>query len=174
VLRKKPRPRLHHFGARPRQSLDRHRRANRIAIAFIPSQPDRDRRRQILHHVPQQPQLWSIAALQKHFLPPVVIEIGQRERSPVLQKIQPYRARNVGESSVAVVRIEHVALVAAPGVIGANQLIDHLPALLIFRRRPGLIGRIGHHLPPEITVQILAPLGPDSMPLAIYRSGNPS
>ena len=104
----------------------------------------------------QHAQLRSVAVLEKHFLPAVVIEIGQGERAAVFQKIEIHGAGNIGKCSVAIVRVEDVALVAAPGVVGADQFIDRVPSLFVIRGRLGGIGRIGHHLAPEETVQIFA------------------
>ncbi len=51
--------------------------ADRVAIALRASQAERNRGRQILHYVLQEPQLGSIAVLKTHFEPAIVIEIGE-------------------------------------------------------------------------------------------------
>ena len=53
-----------------------------------------------------------------------------------------------------IARIEDIALVAAPGVVGADQLVDGVPSLFIILQWLGCIGRVGHHLPPEETVEV--------------------
>ena len=85
-------------------------------------------------------QLRGVAVFQKHFLPAVVIEIGEGKRPAVFDEIQPYRAGNVGECSVAIVRIENISLEAAPGAVGPNEFVDGAPSLFVIRRRLGLIG----------------------------------
>ena len=67
-------------------------------------------------HVLQHAQLRSIAVLEKHFLPAVVIEVSQRKRPAILEKIEIHCAGNIGKCSIAIVRVEHVALIPAPGV----------------------------------------------------------
>ena len=53
-----------------------------------------------------------------------MIEVGQRERPAVLQEIETNRAGNIGKRAIAIVRVEDVALVAAPGVVGADEFVD--------------------------------------------------
>ena len=105
------------------------------------------------------PQLRTIAILQKHFLTAIMIEIGERKCPPVFQKVQPHHARNIGERSIAVVRVENISLVSAPRAIRADQLVNRAPSLFVVVRRLGLVGRIGNHLPPEEAIQVLAARG---------------
>jgi hypothetical protein len=85
----------------------------------------------LFHHVLQKPQLRPVAVLQKYFLTAIVIEIGEGKRAPVFQKIQPDDARNVGERSVAIVRVENISLVAAPGAISSDQFVNRAPSLFV-------------------------------------------
>ena len=117
---------------------------------------DRDGRRQGIHHISQHPYLRCVAILHEDFLAPVVIEIGERERSAILQKIEAHRARDIGKRAIAVVGVEHVSFVAAPTVVGANQFVHHAPALFVAMRRLRFFRRIGNHLPPKIAVQIVS------------------
>ena len=119
-------------------------------------QTKRNRRRQILHHILQHPQLRSVAILQEHFEPAIVIEIGERERSAVFDEVHAHRGRDVGKCSIPIVGIENISLVTAPGAVRTDQFVDGIPSLLVFVRRRGFVGRISHDLPPEKTVQILA------------------
>ena len=119
----------------------------------------------------QQAQLRSIAVFEKHFLPAVMIEVGQSERAAVLQEIETDGARDIGKCSIAIVRVEDISLVAAPGGVGANQFVDGVPALFVIGRRLGRVRRIGDNLAPEEAVQVFivrsARIGPETIPLAM-------
>ena len=64
-----------------------------------------------------------------------MIEIGQSERSAILEKIHADSAGNVGKRSVPIVRIEHIPLKTAPAYVGANEFIDCIPSLFVIVRR---------------------------------------
>src|SRR5882757_1497783 len=53
-----------------------------------------------------------------------------------------------------IVRIEDVALIAAPGAIGTKEFVERAPSLLVFGRRLGFGGRVGNDLTPEKTVEV--------------------
>ncbi len=72
--------------------FDSNGRANGVPIAFDAAQAERDGRRQIWKNVLQEPQLRTVAILQEHFLAAIVIEVGQSERSSVLDKVQIHGA----------------------------------------------------------------------------------
>ena len=97
----------------------------------------------------QHAQLRSAAVLEKYFLAAVLIEVRQRERAAVFEKIEIHGTGDIGKRSIAIVRVEDVSLVAAPGVVGADQFIDGVPPLLVILGRLRAIGRIGYHLAPE-------------------------
>src|SRR5580658_77276 len=83
-----------------------------------------------------------------------MIEIRERKRASVFQKVEPYHARNVGERSIAVVGIENISFVPAPRAIRPDQFVNRAPALFVVVRRLGFVRRIGNHLPPEKAVQV--------------------
>ncbi len=105
-------PRL---GETPRQlGLYRDRSPERVIVLYT-AETGSDRRREILHHILQNTQLRTIAVLQEHFLPPVMIEIREGECPSILEKIQPWGAGNIGKRSIPVVRVEDIPLEPAPG-----------------------------------------------------------
>ena len=63
--------------------------ASRLLLSA--AQAESDGRRQVPHHILQKPQLRTIAILQKHFLPAVVIEVGEREGAAVFEKVEADR-----------------------------------------------------------------------------------
>ena len=79
----------------------------------------------------KQAQLRGVAIFQKHFLPAILIEIGEGKRSAILEEIQPYCAGNVGKCSIPIVRIENIPLEAAPGAVGPNEFVDGTPSLFV-------------------------------------------
>src|SRR5713226_2892813 len=83
-----------------------------------------------------------------------MIEIRECERTPIFQKVQPYHARDIGECSIAIVRVENISLVPAPRAICAEQLVNRAPSVFVVLRGLSLVRRIGNHLPPEKTVQV--------------------
>src|SRR5579872_2927695 len=85
-----------------------------------------------------------------------MIKIGQGKSPPILQEVEASGRGNIGKSLISDVGIENVALKPAPGAVGADKLVDGIPPLLVSVRRPDLLRRIGHHLPPEKAVQVLA------------------
>ena len=92
----------------------------------------------ILHHVLQNAQLRRIAILEEDFLASIVIEISQCKRPAIFDEIETHRAGDIGECSIAIVGVENIALVTAPGAIGANQFVDRIPSLLVVVRGLGL------------------------------------
>src|SRR5258708_688886 len=155
VLGKKSRSGLKHAGLPARSGLHRDRGTDRISIAFAAAQTESDRWRKFLRHILQEPQLGTIAVLQKHFQPAIVVEVSERECPAILDKIHAYRARDVGKRSIPVVRIEDIAFVSAPRPIRADEFVKRVPTLFVGRRRFGFDWRIGHHLPPEKAVQVI-------------------
>src|SRR4029077_18055242 len=123
--------------------------ADRVPIAFRAAQAERDGRRQVLHDVLQEPQLRTIAVLQKYFLTAIMIEIRKRERAPIFQQVQPYHTRDIGKRSITIVRVENISLVPAARAIGADQLVYRAPSLFVIVRRLSLVRRIPNHLTPE-------------------------
>src|ERR1700674_264372 len=83
-----------------------------------------------------------------------MIEVRQRKRTSIFQKVESYHARNIGERSVAIVRVENISLVTAPRAIGADQFVNRAPSLLVILRRLRFVRRIGNYLPPEKTVEV--------------------
>ena len=67
-------------------------RADGIAITLRAAQTKSDRRRQVWHHILQQPQLRRIAIFQKYFLPSIMIEIRQRKGPSILHEIESHHA----------------------------------------------------------------------------------
>ena len=61
-----------------------------------------------------------------------MIEVRERERSPVFHEIQSCGGGDIRERSITIVGVENVALVAAPGAVGADKFIDSIPSLLVF------------------------------------------
>ena len=106
------------------------------------------------HNILQNAQLRSVAILQEYFLATVVIEIGEGERAPVFEKVQTHDARDIGKCSIAVVGVENIALVAAPGAVGADQFVDRAPSLFVIVRWLGSSGRLSDYLAPEETVEV--------------------
>ena len=60
-----------------------------------------------------------------------MVQIGQHEGSTVIWKIQFHCPGDIGKRTVAFVPIEQISLSAAPRRIGADELIDRIPSLLI-------------------------------------------
>src|SRR6202007_258438 len=101
-----------------------HRRADGVAITLRAAEPKGNRWRQIFRHILQQAQLRSVAVLKENFLTAILIEIGKRKRSAVLEEVHPYCARDIGECSVPVVGIENIALESAPCAVSPNEFVD--------------------------------------------------
>ena len=74
-------------------------RTNGVAIALGAAQPEGNRGWEILHRVLQKAHLWGIAVFQQHFLPAILIKVGESERSAVFEKIHSYYAGDVGKRS---------------------------------------------------------------------------
>ena len=89
VLRKEPRSGLQQPCLASRGGLHGDSRTDGVTIALQAAQTEGDRRRRSLHHVLQQAQLRSIAVFQHHFLPSVMIEIGQGNARPSSTKSIP-------------------------------------------------------------------------------------
>ena len=60
-----------------------------------------------------------------------MIEIGERERPAILDKVQAHCARDVGKGAIPVVRVKNVALVPAPCAIRADEFVDRVPTLFV-------------------------------------------
>ncbi len=131
VLRKESGSGLQHARLTSRFRFHGNRRTDGVTIALRAAQAERNRRRQILHHVLQKAQLWGVAVFQKHFLPAILIEVGESKRSAILEKVQPHRAGNVGKCSIPIIRVKNIALEAAPGAVGPNEFVDGTPSLLV-------------------------------------------
>ena len=149
----KPDPACKYFVWRSVPSFDSDRGTNRIAIARLPPQAERNRVTNVLHRVVQDPQLRRIAVFNDDLQPPVVVEIGQNKGTPVLNKVQSHHARNFAERAIAVVREHHISFIAIPGVVGSNQFVDCIPSMLVGWQRRGIFRRFTHHLPPEETAR---------------------
>ena len=156
VLRKKARSSLQRSRLAIEFSFHRHYRADGVTIALGAAQAERDGWRQTLHDVLQEAQLRAAAILEEDFLTAIMIEIGQGKRPSIFQEVQPDHRRNIGERTIAVVRVENISLVTAPRAIGSDQLINRAPSLLVVVRGGGRIRGIGNHLAPEKAVEILA------------------
>src|SRR4030095_15697946 len=85
-----------------------------------------------------------------------MIEISQRERPAIFQKIKANSARNVRKRPVAIVRIKYIPFITAPGAIGTEEFVESAPSLFVFMSRLGFVWRIGNHTPPKKTVQVLS------------------
>ena len=170
VLRKKSRSGLQHFVWR----FHGDGRADGVGIAFDAAQTKGDGRRQIFCNILQQAQLRSVAVLEKHLLAAVMIEVGQGERAAVLQEIEIHRAGNIGKCSIAIVGVKDVALVAAPGVVGADQLVDGVPSLFVIRATAWLSSGELATTCRQKKLFRSSRIGPETIPLAMYRSGKPS
>src|SRR5579871_6122346 len=77
VLRQKARPGLQVFRLATASPLDRHRRADPVAITVLSPQFERDGVANIRHRIAQHPNLRGGAILQDEFLPSVVVDIGE-------------------------------------------------------------------------------------------------
>jgi hypothetical protein len=119
-LREKTRASLQSASLPADGGLNRDYRADRVAVAFRALQAERNCGRQTLHHVLENAQLRSVAVFQKHFLAPVMIKIGDSKSATILDKIQTDCAGNIGKCSIAIVRVENIALIPAPGAVGAE------------------------------------------------------
>src|ERR1700733_393812 len=156
MLRKKTRAGLNHHCLPTRTALNRNGGADRIAVALHSLKMKRNRWRQFLYYVFQQPQLRSIAILQEHFKPAIVIEVGEGKRSSILHEVHADRGGDIGERSISIIGVKNIPFVAAPCSVGTNQLVDRIPALLVLVRRASVVGGTRHNLPPEKTIEILA------------------
>ena len=114
----------------------------------------------------QQAQLRSIAVLQKHFLPAVMIEIGQGERPAIFQEIEIHGAGNIGKCSIPIVRVEDIALIPAPGVVGADQFIDGVPSLFVILDGLAVSGELATTCRQKKLFRS-SRTGPESIPLAM-------
>ncbi len=76
-------------------------------------------------------QLRTLRFFKNHFQTAVVIEIGQGERSAVFDEVQPDNSRDIRKRAVAIVGVEHIAFVAAPRAVRADQLVDGVPPLFV-------------------------------------------
>ena len=85
-----------------------------------------------------------------------MVEVRQRKRSPILNKVHADNSGYVAECSIAIVGIENIALVTAPSTVRTDQLVNYVPSLLIIVGGLDLAGRIGNHLPPKETVEIVS------------------
>ncbi len=81
-----------------------------------------------------------------------MIKIGEGKRSGIFEKVQTYGSGDVRKRPVAIVRVEGIALVSAPGAVGTNQLIERVPSLFVVVCGLGFGGRICHDLSPEEAV----------------------
>src|SRR5579863_165169 len=61
----------------------------------------------------------------------------------------------MSERSVAIVHEEGVPLIAIPGAIRADELVDGVPAFLVRRRGIRTGRRLGNDLPPEESLQVV-------------------
>src|SRR5580693_10691633 len=136
MLRKKARSRLQHTRLSTQFSFHRNRRPDRVRITFHATKTKSNRRRKSLHHVLQNSQLRTVAIFQENFQTAVVIEICQRERPSILEKVQTQDARYIRKCSISIVRVENVPLEPAPGTISADQLVQRVPPLFIIMRGP--------------------------------------
>ena len=84
-----------------------------------------------------------------------MIEVAEGECSPILRKIQADGPGYIGKSPIPVVGVENITLESAPSAIGADELINSAPALFIVRSELNVRRRIGNHLPPKETVQVV-------------------
>ena len=101
--------------------------ADGIAPARPSSKQDGDDISGRIHLVAQYSQPGSIAALENHLEPPVVIEVGKSEGARILREIQSDDTGDVGKSAIPIVRVKDVSLIARPSAVGADQLIDSVP-----------------------------------------------
>ena len=85
-----------------------------------------------------------------------MIEVSQRKRPAVLEKIESDSSRDIGERSIPIVGIKDIAFITAPGVIGADKVVYRIPALFVSAGWPRSVRGICHHLSPEEAVQIFA------------------
>src|SRR5580700_947679 len=107
--------------------------ADRIAVAFLPAQSDGHGVANILHRVAQNPELRPIPVFEDHFQTPVVVEVGEREGSAIVGKVQSRNARDVGKRTIVVIHVENVSLIAIPRGVRSDQLIDGVPPQLVIR-----------------------------------------
>src|SRR5215469_610490 len=123
--------------------------ADRVTIALLSAQAERNRVADVLHRIVQNPKLRSVAVFEHHFQPSVLVQVGERKGAAVFQKVQTDGPRNFRKCPVAIVSIENVALVAVPGTVRANELVDSVPSLLVLQRRGLVRRRFRDELAPE-------------------------
>ena len=134
-------------------------RADSIAIRFHTAQPQRNRAPAHSAIVAQDANLRPQAALQHDVQIAVAIDIGRRERTRVVREVDAADARKIEKPGGSAARrldsfVKHVRLAPAPTVILADELIDGVPTVLVFRGRAVGHRRFRHDLPPEETIQI--------------------
>src|SRR5438874_3416983 len=111
--------------------FNRYRRPNGVAVALDSAQPEGDCIAEVLQSIAQYPELRRISVFQNDFQTPVAVEIGKRERAAIVRQVQAHRAGNIRKRAVAIVYIEDISFISAPGGVGSDQLINRVPALLI-------------------------------------------
>ena len=83
-----------------------------------------------------------------------MIKVGQRERTAVFDEVYSHGPGDIGKGSIAIVGVENVSFVAAPGSIRPDQFIESVPSLLVVLRGLRFGRGVRNHLPPEKTVQV--------------------
>ena len=134
VLRKEAGAHADSLGLSSRAAFDGHRRTYGVGITFRALQTKDNGWRNSLGDILQDPQLRAVPVLENEFQPAVVVNICERKRTAVFDEVQPCSGRHIRECSVAVVGIQNVPLVAAPGRVTANQFVDGHPALFVLVR----------------------------------------
>ena len=102
-----------------------------------------------------------------------MIEVYERERTSILDKIEAEHGRHIRKCSIAIVGVEDIALVATPASVGTDEFVDGVPSLLIGQNGIGFVGRVCNHLTPEETVEIDARWTGDH-PICNVKIGKPS
>ena len=156
VLGKKAGTGLQHARLAAGAAFNGHGGSDGVAIALGAAQSKCNRRWQIARGVLQQPELRSIAILQDYFEAAIMIEIGEREGAAILDEIKPHHGGGVRKRSIAIVHIKDIALVTAPGAVGADKFVNRVPSLLVLFGSARFIRRIGNDLSPEKAVEIRA------------------
>src|SRR6266849_404606 len=131
-------------------------RSNCVAIAGLAAEAKSDCWPQFRHYIFQNSQLGAVTVLQNHFDPAILVNIAECEGSAVFDEVQPNGCRYVGECAVAIIQVKNISLESTPGAIGAYELVDGIPALLVIMFRLRVCRRIGDHLAPKETVQVFA------------------